>query len=169
MKFISKIIFIVIFALCSINVFSNAFAQTADTTITRELTGKWTAVSVKLETKGRISDETKADIQQTNGKINQTNKALKSGSLKMILEFHADKKYTYKLVENDSAFYTENGTWRIKDAVLKTKPTDQKESVLDGNKITRINIVNFVQRVNVFTTDAEVYEYIESEKLPDEE
>ncbi len=144
-------------------------AQTADSTITRMLTGKWTAVSVKLETKGKIIDELRTEIQITNSKINQTNKSLKSGSLKMILEFKADKKYTYRLIENDSAFYTENGSWRIKDAVLKTKPTDQKESLLDGNKIKRINIVNFVQRVSVFTSDAEVYEYIESEKLPDDE
>ena len=162
------------FSLIAISIVFLAFcvnlkAQTADSTITRMLTGKWTAVNVKLETTGKISDELKTEIQQTNSKISQTNKAIKSGSLKMILELRADKRYTYKLVENDSAFYTENGTWRIKDAVLKAKPIDQKESLLDGNKITRINIVNFIQRVTVFTTDAEVYEYIESEKLPDEE
>ncbi|CAN5455567.1 hypothetical protein BH10BAC5_BH10BAC5_09970 [soil metagenome] len=160
---------IFIILLLSIIASVNLKAQTADTTIARMLIGKWTAVNVKLETKGKISDEIRTQIQQTNGKINQTNRSIKDGSLKMLLEFRSDKKYTYKLIENDSTFYTENGSWRIKDSELKTKPSDQKESILDGNKITRINIVNFIQRVTVFTTDAEVYEYIESEKLPDED
>ncbi len=46
--------------------FGNANAQTADTTIARMLIGKWTAVNVKIETKGKIDDETKSMIQQTN-------------------------------------------------------------------------------------------------------